>query len=295
MCGWLTGRWDIARNRGKEAERILRENCAGVTWELSVARNALLGGLVWSGEWKELAAYISDFSRDAEDRNDLNSLSLYRMNSGVVALAKDNVQQAERDLAEAQRILAEGWSRRGYHIPNFFGLFCRAQVAVYSGDGESAMNLLTQELPRIRRSFLLRMETLAVFALLLEATLAVACAADPLLSTKQTPDLLHRAQRCANAIRRKTAIWGSGLAMMIEAGTFAAQGRLDSACSRWSDAERELERSDMLMFSAACRYWRGYLLRDGGLLARPEGFFRAQEVACPQKIARMLAPGVTHV
>ena len=186
MCGWLTGRWDLARDRGKEAERILRENCAGAWWELSVARNALLGGLLWGGQWNEYASRLAEFSDDARTRNDLSSLAMYRMNHGAVSLARNDVGQADRDLLEAQRILADAWSTRGFHIPHFFGLFCRGQVAIYSGNRSAAMDLLTRELPAMRTSYLLRVETIAILALLLEGMLAIACAAGPVAPGKDS-------------------------------------------------------------------------------------------------------------
>src|SRR5436305_12517906 len=104
------------------------------------------------------------------------------------------------------------------------------------------MDLLTRDLPAMRRSFLLRVETIAILALLLEATLAIACAAG-LGTGKVASDLLRRARLCAEAIRRKPAIWGCGLAMTIEAGADAAQGRLDSPPgARW-EAERGTRRA----------------------------------------------------
>jgi hypothetical protein len=292
MCGWLTGRWDLARDRGREAERILRENCAGAWWELSVARNALLGGLLWAGHWKEYATRLTEFSEDAQNRNELSSLVTYRMNHGAVCLARDNVEQADRDLLEAQRILANAWSTRGYHIPHFFGLFCRGQIAVYSSNRSAAMGLLTRELPIVRAPYLLRVQTIAILALLLEGTLAIACATGPDAQGKGSADLLRRARGTAEAIRRKPAIWGSGLAMMIEAGVDAAQGRLDAACARWLEAERELTRAGMLMFAAAVRYSRGHVTGDRELTTSAEDFFRNEGVVSPPRMAMMLAPGV---
>ena len=96
-------------------------------------------------------------------------------------------EQADRDLLEAQRILADAWSTRGFHIPHFFGLFCRGQVAIYSGNRSAAMDLLTRELPAMRRSYLLRVETIAILALLLEGTLAIACAAGPVAPGRTLP------------------------------------------------------------------------------------------------------------
>jgi hypothetical protein len=80
--------------------------------------------------------------------------------------------------------------------------------------------------------------------------------------------------------------------MMIEAGADAAQGRTDSACSRWSDAERELSRSGMLMFAAAVRYRRGRLAGDRVLLASAEEYFSNEGVISAPRLAMMLAPGV---
>jgi hypothetical protein len=295
MCGWLTGRWDLARDRGEEAQRILLENCGGVPWALGVARNAWLGGLLWAGRMNEYAALLDEFIQDAQDRGDLNSLAIYLMNRCPVNLAQDNVAQADRDLLEVGRILAGAWTGRGFHIPHFFGLLGRAQLAIYSGDTTSALDLLTRKLPDVRRSYLLRIEVIAVLSLLLEGTLAIACAADRSRPPKYSSDLLRRARRCAKDIRRKPAIWGSGLAMLIEAGAESVEGRMDEASARWSDAERELTRAGMLLYAAAARYCRGRLTGDPELVTAAEEVFRDQGILCIPRFATMLAPGVPCV
>jgi len=295
MCGWLTGRWDLARERAEEAQHILLENCGGVPWALAVARNAWLGGLLWAGRLREYAPLLEEFIQDAQDRGDLNSLAIYLMNRCPVQLAQDNVAHADRDLLEVDRILASAWTGRGFHIPNFFGLFGRAQLAIYSGDTASALDLLARKLPEVRRSYLLRIEVIAVLALLLEGTLAIACAADRSLSPRHSSDLLRRARRCANNIRRKPAIWGSGVAMLIEAGAESAEGRINEASARWSDAGRELTRAGMLLHATAARYCRGRLTGDQELVAAAEEVFRDQGVLCIPRFATMLAPGVPGV
>ena len=293
MCGWLTGRWDLARDRGEQAQRILLENCAGAVWELGVARNAWLGGLLWAGRYNEYAARLTEFSQDAEDRGDLNSLALYRMNRCPLSLARDDVAQANSDLDEAERILAGAWTGRGFHVPHVFGLLGRAGVAIYSGDTGLALHLLTERLPQLRRSFLLRVEVISVFTLLTEATLAIACAVAEPRTPKFASELIRRARRCAEDIRRKPAIWGSGVAMLIDGCTEAAEGRMESASARFSDAERELTRADMLLYANAARYWRGRIAGDSELIAVAEDFLRDQGVRCVPRFARTLAPGVS--
>ena len=254
MCGWLTGRWDLARDRGKEAERILRENCAGAWWELSVARNALLGGLLWGGQWNEYASRLAEFSDDARTRNDLSSLAMYRMNHGAVSLARNDVGQADRDLLEAQRILADAWSTRGFHIPHFSwtvlpgaGGYLLWQPVRCDGPSHSRIACNANIVPPTGGDHSLYLPYFW------RGCWRSPAPPDQSRLARTRPDLVRRARRCAEAIRRKPAIWGSGLAMSIEAGADAAQGRFDSACGRWSDAERELSRAGMLDASPQLR------------------------------------------
>jgi Cdc6-like AAA superfamily ATPase len=293
MCGWLTGRWDEATDFGVEGERILREHCSGVSWELSIARNAALGGLLWSGEWRQYRDRLAEWTQDARQRGDVNSLSVYLMNKSPVDLALDDAEEAARDLDEAEQMLGEGWSRRGSHVPNFIGLFGKAQVAQYRGCAAAEFSEIDRRLRKFRRSLLLRIETLAVLSLLLEGSLCLAAAADP-NATGGRAALLDRATRVAESLRRRRAVWTLGLATLIEAGAHAASGRDELACSRWSDAERELERSGMRMYAAAARYWRGRTAGDRDCVQAAESVIREQGVKAPARIAWMLAPGALH-
>jgi tetratricopeptide (TPR) repeat protein len=73
-----------------------------------VARIAYLGGLLWGGQWTEYATRLAQFTEDAENRNDLSSLATYRMNHGALSLARDDVEQAERDLHRALALQSLG-------------------------------------------------------------------------------------------------------------------------------------------------------------------------------------------
>src|SRR5262249_24459681 len=149
------------------------------------------------------------------------------------------------------------------------------------------LHLLANRLPKLRRSFLLRIEVIRVLALLMEATLAIACAADLPQNPKLASDLIGRARRCAEDIRRRPAIWGSGVAMLIEGGTEAVEGRREAASARLADAERELNRVGMLLSGTAARYWRGRVTGDSELIAVAEDFFRDQGVRCIPRFAKM--------
>jgi len=83
--------------------------------------------------------------------------------------------------------------------------------------------------------------------------------------------------------------------MLIEAGAESAEGRINEASARWSDAGRELTRAGMLLHATAARYCRGRLTGDQELVAAAEEVFRDQGVLCIPRFATMLAPGVPDV
>jgi hypothetical protein len=292
MCGYITGRWDEAREFGIQGERILREKCAGVAWELSVARNAAVGGLIWSGKWKAFAERLSEWSRDAQERGDVNRISVYRMHQCPVDLARDDPDQAVRDLDEGERLLAESWSARGIRLPHFFGLYGRGQVAIYTGRALADYPTLQRQMESLRRSPVFRIEMFAILGLLREGTLAIAAAMDCKESLRRK-DLTRIATRCCKALRRRRAIWSLGLAMLVEAGIEAVSGRPELAAARWLDAQREFERSGMRMYAAASRYCRGRITHDREAVDAAEQFMREQGVKYPDRIASMLAPGFT--
>jgi hypothetical protein len=292
MCGYLTGRWDVAVESGLEGDRILRENCAGVSWELRVALNAALGGLIWSGQWKTFAQRLEEAMRDVQDRGDLNAVAGFRMNRCPISLGADDVEQAAQDLNLAEETLAAAWSGRGFHIPNFFALFGRAQLGMYQGRAAAEFDQMHRQLRRLRWSRLIRVETLAILALLLEGSLAVAAAAEISAEGARRRQLLRIASARAGDLRRRRAIWSSGLAMLIEAGVEAASGRPEAASTRWYDAQQELTRSGMRLYAAAAQYCGGIAGGDRAAVESAEALFRAQGVKVPGKMAVVLAPGM---
>jgi eukaryotic-like serine/threonine-protein kinase len=292
MSGWLSGRWDVARDLGLEGEQTLRENCAGVSWELSVARNAALGGLLWSGDWKRYAERLREWTLDAQDRGDMNSLSVYRMNQSPVSLAAGDPQQASEDLDEAEKILSSAWSAEGLHVPHLFGLLGRVGVAIYQGRAAAGFNGFEQRLKSFRRSPILRIETLAIFALYLEGTLATAAASELPRGSAKRDALLQSAKRSCRALREKHAVWSLGLALSVEGAIEGASGRNESAHALWGDAERELQRSGMRMFAAAAHYHRVLAAGDKNALKAAEKPFLDEGVREPARMVTVLIPGI---
>ena len=71
VSDYLAGRWTPAAAAFSDAERLLTDDCTGVTWELDCSRLFGLWSLYYLGELKTIAARFPVLLRDARDRNDL--------------------------------------------------------------------------------------------------------------------------------------------------------------------------------------------------------------------------------
>jgi hypothetical protein len=292
ICGYLMGRWNQAKESGQDAEQILREHCAAVSWQLNVARAARLGGLMLSGEWAALPKLMAELIQDAQSRGDAVSLATFKVNSFIVSLASNDPATATGDVQDSERIFAEAWSGRGVHSVHLGGAWARMLIANYSGTALAARPVVEASLKRVKRSLLLRVETFKIITLMQEGTFWIAAATDRSLSAAERADLLARAKSCADVLQKCRAGWSAAQSQLVRGGIAAASSEPERACIIWQEAERELERNDMLLQAAAVRFWRGRLSRDTRLETSAELAFRAQGVAFPERMAGALAPGV---
>jgi hypothetical protein len=292
ICGYFTGRWKQAKQSGQEAEQILREHCAAVSWELSLARVARFFGLVLSGEWGALTKFAAELIDDAQSRGDALSLAVYKINSVFANLAADNPEKAASDLRDGERIFADVWSERGVHTTHLSAALSRAFIAIYTGAALAAKPAMEEALTRVKRSLLLRVAHFRTVTFIQEGAFWVATAVDRSLDTETRDELLARADSCAHSLRKCSGAWGVAEAQLLRGCIQAAKGHHERACIIWQEAEGELERGGRLLQAAAVRFWRGRLSRDPKLERSAEGVFRDEGVACPERLAAALVPGV---
>lgn len=287
LAAYFTGRWELAALMGEQAEKILLENCGGVAWELTLARNGILGGLVWGGHWRRYGARLEEFRRDAQDRGDLNSLAIYRASAAPMSLSADDPERALTDMQEAEDILSEAWSDRPSHVPHAFSLLGYTWVLPYCGRAANDFDEVERRFLQLKHSILMKVETLNILVLLHWATFLIAAA-----TGSSAQERIGRATAIARALRRRSAIWKTGPASLIEAGCEAASGRLQSAVACWADAELEFERTGMRIFAAAVRHRRGVVSGDTALTANAESALAAEGVVAPARMAAIIAPGL---
>jgi serine/threonine protein kinase len=282
----LAGDWRQAVEGCELAETVLRENCAGVMWELGTAYRFGLWPRMFMGDVAEIARRLPVLLKEARERDDRYTMTNLSLVVGTFThLAADEPARA-RDVL--QEVMA-GWSRGGFHVQHMNRLYDETQIDLYTGDGPSAWRWLTAGWESVRRSFLLRVQQVRIFMRDLRARSALAAAA----GAADPAPLLRAAAGEARALRRERMPWAGALARLAEAGIAAARGDLAGAASLYGDAADRLQAADMHLYAAAARRRRGQLLGgpDGNeLLARAETWMTAQGVRSIERMTALLAP-----
>ena len=289
----VTGRWKQALERAEEGDRILREKCQGVAWELVTVRVFLLGAMGWLGDWKILASRFDSFRKDAEDRgNSYASTQLVLSTfSACGALCANQPEQAEQALRDAQN----RWHKMDFDVPTFWGYFGMIYIMLYRGARDEAWVYLESIWPSMWRALHTNIacQIMVIAALHLRASCALVR-----LSPGSPPDLRSEmcrlAASCVVKIRSMDTSWGEGMASLADSGRLMHSGDYKEGMKALQQADTQFGLAGMEMYVAATRYIRGTLLRgeEGERLAADgERLLRDQGVQEPAFIARMLAPG----
>jgi serine/threonine protein kinase len=287
IAAYFEGRWKDCRELLERGERILREECTGVAFELDNAVYCTLFSLFFLGEVGELRRRIPGFLKDADDRGDLYSGTNLRVRVSYLAqLAAGRVDDARRELSDA----IEHWSRRGFHNQHWWNLLGRAQIELYSGDGPAAWKIVASGWPALARSFVLRIQLISLLSRSLRGRCAIAAAA-----SGAAPDGIRSAvERDARHIERSRMPWAMPLATLLRAGLASLDGDASGTTALLERAEGEASAADMFLHVAAARRCRGSMLggpagRD--LAAEADQAMKEQGIAEPERICAMLVPG----
>jgi serine/threonine protein kinase/tetratricopeptide (TPR) repeat protein len=272
MASFLGGRWSEAQEQFAQAERIFREKCTGVAWELDTARFISLWSSFYRGDVIDLERRAPALQRESESRGDLYAVTNFRTAfMPFLHLVAGHPQAARR---EAEEALAR-WSRQGFHIQHVNGILAGVQADLYEGEGARARATLLTEWPRMERSLLLSVQQIRVRAIHLRGCAAIA-----------TGDAA-RAERDAHKLDGEKAPWAAALADALRAGVRATSGDARMASEAYAHAANKLTVSDMALYAAACRYRAVELV--GGDANEVETWMRARKIREPAKMARLLA------
>jgi serine/threonine protein kinase len=271
-----------------QAERLLRESCVDVAWELTNARAGLLNALWNAGrvaQQDELARY---WRRDARERGDRYAATqLICIGLGYQpSLRVDDPDAADSTLDEA----LVGWPT-DFQLPHWSQFIGRMLVALYRGTGGSHA-FLRATMPRLKRSQLLNVPYLAF---LTHSDAAWACLDEAMRNEGATRrSLLQEALHFRGKLLKTRWPLAAELSDQIQAQVLLLEGNDTEATALLRRAESALRTNQSVY-----QYSTGYLL--GRMLGGDEGaalceramiWARAEQIAVPVRWLSMFAPTI---
>jgi eukaryotic-like serine/threonine-protein kinase len=282
----MQGEWKKALTLSEQALAILRDQCAGLTWELTIAQNLVIWALMYLGELGEVSRQVPTLLANARSRGNLYLATELCTRANYVWLVKDDPDEGERETVES----IARWSHRGFHRQHYSAMLARVQTALYRGDGGAAWQLLAEQEAGLRGSYLRRVQVIRIEWFYLRARSALAMAHDH----QRSPRLLSVARVTARRIVNERMSWSDPLALLVRAGIASLEGRSPLALKCLHDAADRFDRADMKLYAAVARHRIGALQDDAAgreFQRQAREWFAAQRIRNPAAFARMLAPG----
>lgn len=266
---YYLGHFRDAFEKAEEASAIFRERCTGVTWEINTTVNYALSSLTYLGEIGQLAQRVPQRLREAEERGDLYAGIDPVCRPGIVYLANDEPEAGHRAL----RQVMDRWTLHGFHLQHYLEMLAENQIDLYNGNWASAWRRVEERWPKMKESFLLRVQFIRIEGLHLRGRTALAAA-----KGGGDRELTAVAERDAAAIEKERVVWSLPFATALRAGVASLRGKKEIADDLLGKAARDFEKAELMLYARAAR------LRRGENVVLPD-------VENPDRLLEVLVPG----
>src|SRR5439155_10615369 len=154
LSSYLMGDWREAADSCERAAEILRDQCTGVTWELTIANRFMLTSLLYLGDMVEVSRRVPQLLSAALEQGNLFAATDLRTRLNVIWLAADDPTRARDEVISAMTT----WPRKGFHLQHYSSLVALAQIEMYTGDYEVAWKHIEGQIKALEKSMLLRIQ-----------------------------------------------------------------------------------------------------------------------------------------
>src|SRR5207253_808116 len=110
LSAYLLGHWKEAAELCERAAEILRDQCTGVTWELTIANRFMLTSLLYLGDMVEVSRRVPQLLSAALEQGNLFAATDLRTRLNAIWLAGDDPDRARDEVIAAMTT----WPRKGF-------------------------------------------------------------------------------------------------------------------------------------------------------------------------------------
>ncbi len=285
LSSYLLGRWKEAAEYCERGAEILRDQCTGMTWEITIANRFMLTSLLYLGEVVEVSRRVPQLISAALEQGNLFAATDLRTRLNAIWLAADDPDRARDEVIAAMT----SWPRKGFHLQHYTSLVALAQIELYTGDSEVAWKHIDGQLKPLEKSMLLRIQGLRIDAMQLRGRVAIASAFGKHRETR-----LRIAETVARRIEHENMPYANPYAKLIQAGIARLRGNDASAIALLENALKEFEAADMRLYAVSARRRLGEMIggdRGQELLQSADEWMDRQQIKNPARMVNLIAPG----
>jgi tetratricopeptide (TPR) repeat protein len=285
---FMQGLWSESKRYTQSALRIIDEH-GGMFWERGMMNNQFIWALFYLGEIDAMDRHAQLVLRDARNRGDLFSSSGMVLGLGnFPILNREGPQMAGYAIDEILR----HWSVDGYHLQHYWALLSRANIDIFIGKPEIALDRIQKDWGRLRNHLLMLIPAVRNEARFLRARAALSLAV--LEKGEKKRELLKKAAIDAKKLAKQRLRWTQATSQLVIAGARMQEGRTPEALDSLRQALAVLDECSMRLYAAAARIRMGQILGgDEGRKLENEGFayMKSQNIRNPPAMLEILAPG----
>ncbi len=273
----------------RKADRLYREQCSGVAFEIGINDHLLSSTLFCRGAWREVRERCLRAVREGAGRNDFLQVSSSVCSGMNIAwLMADQPTQALRLLES----VSQHYPRDRVYVLDFYETQARHQIDLYLGDVEAAHRRNEKSHLRLASALLTRLPMIG-FTL---STMRTECRLGLALRSHGAAreSHLHAAETLILTMRRSSVLWAPAVADLCRAAVMAMRGLPEEALQLLAAAEEGCARFQANLFARCARWRRGQLMggeTGAALVDSARTAFVQEGVRVPERIIDMFAPG----
>ncbi len=286
VAAYLVGHWKNAATLCERAAEVLRDQCTGVTWELTIANRFMLSAMLNMGEIGEVSRRAPVLLAAALEQGNLFGAMDIRTRLNLIWLAADDPTRARAEVIDGLK----DWPHEGFHLQHYTSMHALAQIELYTEDAEVAWKHIQGQWRTLEDSMLMRIQVLRIEAMHLRARAALASA--PRSNDKGRR--LQAAAKLARRIARERVDWATPFVQLLNAAVAYQRDDHSKAVGLLSQAIESFDLADIDLYEAVARRRLGELL--GNELGRrhideADAWMRKRQIKNPAAMTQMMAPG----
>ena len=285
------GRWQDSVGLFERAEEVYRNECVGVSYEITLTSAFRLVALFFLGRISELGERLNVGVIEARERDDTwGEITLLAGPQNVYWLVQDDPDRARNELIQA----SSRWSEGGYAMQRLWTFIAHVHIDLYSFEGLTAWHRLSRRWDNLTRSAAWQTQWYRVIFTFLRASaaLSVLRGGKGVIEHEGLHALIAEDR---HSLEGEKALWARPLADLIGAGLASARRDRKAAIADLRSAEQGFRAVDMALYAAVARRLCGFL--TGGeqgeeMIASADAYLAEEGIINPDGITRMIAPGI---